>query len=150
MASSAHNVKLLLDAVKRGALSHRRAVTWARRAAGGEDIAVIGELVGETRTRIDAAGRTWAEPKPVVGAEVLTPLASELAAILAGSRPGALTPGPGEMTDDEADLLYPPRTAAEAEARHQRIEAAAGRIVDYSDDEIFTMLFPYPGEEDVR
>jgi hypothetical protein len=152
MASSARNLRLILDAVERGALSPRRAVTWARRAASGEDIAIVAELASSSgkRTRVDASGRTFTEPVPVAGAGVLTTLADQLAGILAGGGPAMSAPAPGEMTDEEADRLYPPRSAAEAEARHQRLEAAAGRIMDFSEDEIFAMLFPYPGEEDVR
>jgi hypothetical protein len=154
MATSASNLRLILDAVKYGRITPRRALFYARHAAAGEDISILAELaapLGKSTERIDASGRRYTVPEPVVGGEILTPLATELLRILAGSGPAVGAPAAtGEMTDAEADELYPPRTREAAERRHQRIEAAAQRIAGYSDDELFDAIFPYPGEEDVR
>jgi hypothetical protein len=106
-------------------------VAWARTAAAGEDISIIEALV--------APPPGVREP---ITAAAFGQLADQLVTILAGSGPATGAPAPaGEMSDAEADELWPPRTAAEAEARHARIEAAAGRVIDYTDDEIFAMLF---------
>jgi hypothetical protein len=45
------------------------------------------------------------------------------------------------MGDDEADMLFPPKTWAEVDARHQEREVAAGRRLDYDDDELHDALF---------
>jgi hypothetical protein len=45
------------------------------------------------------------------------------------------------MTDSEADELWPPGAADEAIRRHREVEAAAGRIVPFDDDELYTLIF---------
>ena len=45
------------------------------------------------------------------------------------------------MSDAEADALWPPRSRQEAERRHRAREIAAGRVFDYSTDEIHAMIF---------
>ena len=44
----------------------------------------------------------------------------------------------GEITDGEADTLFPPRTAAEA--RHRAREVQAGRVLDYDESELNSLL----------
>jgi hypothetical protein len=51
-------------------------------------------------------------------------------------------PAPGEMTNEEAAALFPPRTAEEAERRAQTVEARAARVEAMSDDELYERLFP--------
>ena len=49
---------------------------------------------------------------------------------------------PGEMTDAEADALFPPTTRQEAQQRHQAaVAAAAGRIEDLGTEELHDLLF---------
>ena len=45
---------------------------------------------------------------------------------------------PGEMSDEEADALFPPRTEAEADRRRV---AAAARVEDLPDEELHRLLF---------
>jgi len=51
-------------------------------------------------------------------------------------------PAPGEMTNEEVDALFPPRTAEEAERRARTVEARAARVEALSDDELYDRLFP--------
>jgi hypothetical protein len=52
------------------------------------------------------------------------------------------TPG-GEMTDDEADDLWPPATLEEADRRHEALMAKARRVTveALSDEELHGLLF---------
>ena len=56
---------------------------------------------------------------------------------------------PGLISDREADRLFAPKS--DAEARHRAREVAAGKILDYDDDELRALLFGNrtfaPGEE---
>lgn len=44
--------------------------------------------------------------------------------------------------DAEFAHLYPPNSRDEAEARHRAREVAAGKVLDYDDDELYDLLFP--------
>jgi hypothetical protein len=46
---------------------------------------------------------------------------------------------PGEMSDEEADALFPPRTEAEADRR--RVAAAAPLVEDLHDEDLYRLLF---------
>ena len=73
---------------------------------------------------------------------------SEAAAV--ARRRASQSADPGQISDGEADSLFAPRT--DAEARHRAREIAAGKILDYDDNELNAILFGdhtfAPGEED--
>jgi hypothetical protein len=122
----ADQVAQLLAAVDRGALTPDRARLHARRAAGGQSLAFVPMLAGIRGSRVAASARGT--------------LASDLAAILGGQGPA----GPGDDEDAEFaefDALYPPRDAAEAEARAAQVATAASRR-DLTDEELFDTLYP--------
>lgn len=125
--SGAGQMRTILAAARAGKLSPASARKWARRARAGHDISMVEQL---------APGLP--RPRP----EVLSTLANDLAAILAtGTRPGSYL-SPGEpMSDEEADLLYPPHTVAEAERRARMVQAAAADVASRTDDELRAVLF---------
>lgn len=125
MARSDSALTIIVNATRRGSLSAEGARRWARRAAAGEDITFIRQLA-------KAGDR-------VTGAE-LTTVTNDVASILAGSAAvtDAARSRAGEMTDAEADSLWPPRSPDEAEARFSAAEAARR---SYTDGEIHRQLF---------
>jgi hypothetical protein len=50
--------------------------------------------------------------------------------------------GVGEMTDQEADLLLPPRDAAEFEDRAMLADIHAAALADLTEDESYRLNFP--------
>jgi hypothetical protein len=115
----AGELQLILAAARAGRVTRNSAIVWAQRAAAGEDISVLAQLAPgpERVTERDA-----------------TRLATELATILsAGAGDGSLY-----------SVLFGPGAA---ERRHARREAAAGRMLDYSDDEVYEALFGTPPAE---
>jgi len=106
--------------------------TWATRAAQGEDISAITALAA-------------APSHERLGPHAMTALANDLAAILATGTSYAY---PGEpMDDEEAALLWPPRTTAEAESRRALVTAAAHAAM-MPEPDLYAALFgdqvPYP------
>jgi hypothetical protein len=47
----------------------------------------------------------------------------------------------GDMTDAEGDMLFPPRTEAEAEEQRRRVTAMARATEPYSDDELHRAIW---------
>lgn len=111
-----------------GRLGAPGARRWAQLAARGEDIGIVAEL--------PPGG-------PGMAAGDVSALASELAQILtAGGGGGPLSHD--EISDIEAETLWPAKTLEEAEERARTIQAAARQLRDVPDDELFAALFP-PG-----
>jgi hypothetical protein len=110
---------ILAAALARGAISERRADELSRAVAAGQDITW---LDGVTGTR-------GAAPDPAaIGVN-----ASSAAA-------------PGELSDDEADALWPARSEAEAQRRFRAAEAAASaRLRELPDDALYEQLFASTG-----
>ena len=53
----------------------------------------------------------------------------------------APVPGAGEMSDEEADGLLPPRTAEEFERRAMLADVRAAAVEDLTDEELYRSLF---------
>ena len=125
MASAVQQVRRLLKAAGTGRLGYEGAVRWATLATRGEDISIVDELT-------PAPGST-----PLTGKD-LSALACELAALFAG----AGTPvSREEITDAEADALFPPRDAVELDARERTVAAAAHRLAELPDEELYRVLY---------
>lgn len=52
-----------------------------------------------------------------------------------------LVAGAGEMSDDDADLLFPPRSSDQAEARFRAAERRVARLAELPDAELHASLF---------
>lgn len=124
----------LLTAVRSGRVTPSSARQWARRAAAGQSIAVVSQFA--------SAGPGPAE------AEV-TRLADDLAAILASGGRSSIgaehQAHAAELSDAEADQLWPPRTEAEAAARQHQVAAAAAHAAALTDEQMIDVLFGPPG-----
>jgi hypothetical protein len=92
-------------------------------AAGGQDIRVVADL---------APGGPGMAPGAVAD------LASDLAAIFGGA--GVPLSG-DEITDAEADALWPAKTLAAAREREQQVAAAQRQLADMSDSDLYSALF---------
>jgi hypothetical protein len=128
-ASQASTLKTIVSAAKAGRVSPRRAREWARRAARGEDISIL--------ARLEPAVQQLGEPD-------VSRLTNAIAGILASGDDDspeeydALYSRPADDSDasEEYDALYSP-----ADHRHQAREAAAAKVLDYTEDEVYALLF---------
>lgn len=136
--AAAGTLAAILAAVRQGRVTPASARTWAARAARGESIAAMAMLT----------------PAPLherLGPQDTNALANDLAAILAT---GSSYAAPGEpMGDEEAALLWPPRTGAEADSRRALVSAAAAHAAALPEADLYAALFgdgpqqpaaPYP------
>jgi hypothetical protein len=124
----------ILAAVRAGRVTPTSARQWAARAARGENIAAIATLAA-------------APSRERLGPHAMSALANDLAAILATG--GTSYAQPGEpMGDEEAALLWPPRTDAEADSRRALVSAAATHAASMPEAGLYAALFgdsvPYP------
>ena len=117
-------MRWLLAAARKGSLGASGARRWAQMAVQGTDISVVREL---------------APGGPGMSPAELSALADDLAAMFAGA---GVPLTRDEITDAEADSLFPARSATEAAARERTVKAAAQHLRDMSDDELYGLLFP--------
>ena len=128
MATMARNLSLLLAAARAGRLGAGGARRWAHLAVQGQDIRIVAEL---------SPGGPGMAPREV------SALASELAQILTVGGGGSLSHD--EISDIEADTLWPPKTAAEAEDRRRTIQAAARQLQETSGEDLYRLIWPDNG-----
>jgi hypothetical protein len=124
MATMARNLSLLLTAARAGRLGAPGARRWAQLAAQGQDITIVAEL---------SPGGPGMAPGEV------SALASELAQMLTAGGGGSLTHD--EISDAEADALWPAKTAAEADARRRTIQAAARQLRETPDEDLYSAIY---------
>lgn len=123
MASAAQQVRWLLTAARTGRLGYEGAKRWAVLATQGKDIAIVRELSpGSSR----------------LTAPQITALASDLASIYAGA---GVPLSRDDITDAEADALFPPGTAAEYAARQRTVQAAAAHLDALGDEDLYRALW---------
>lgn len=114
--------RVLADALAREAIGGQRFAELAAAAARGEDISWVDALTG----------RRGPAPEP---------------AAIGMAAPSARRPG--ELGNDEADRLWPPRNEAEARHRFRAAEVAAARVRELPDDALYEQLFAAaPGHEE--
>jgi hypothetical protein len=114
---------ILAAALERGAITERRFGELTAAVAAGQDIGWVEGLTG----------RKGAAPDPAA-----------IGINASSSR------APGELSDDQADQLWPPRTEADAQRRFRAAEAAAAaRLSEVPESELYDRIFGSgPGHEE--
>jgi hypothetical protein len=128
MATMARNLSLLLAAARAGRLGAPGAKRWAEKAARGQDISIVAHL---------------SPGGPGMAPAAVSELAGDLAQILTVGGRGSLSHD--DISDAEADALWPAKTTEEAEERRRTIEAAGRQLRELDGGDLYGLIWPDDG-----